>query len=178
MKSLFLLLAITLFSACNIRFVNFNDWSYVTSPKAGYRVLCPQKRDDGDLISVKFEEKKVNKDGFINCRVGEATYFLHSMDWNVAHNQTENVESFFETLSGYGLPDGDQIVLTNGRKGVQVSSESFQLIEQHFIFDKTAFHLQVKFEDSATGNTKQGKLTEEQSKIAQRFFDSFEIIEK
>ncbi|HQU86339.1 MAG TPA: hypothetical protein PKY59_24635 [Pyrinomonadaceae bacterium] len=151
-------------------------WKEVRFNEQGYLVQCPQKNSTLDYFSINYDKK--SKDGFLTCRNGGVLFHIHSMEWNVSDNAVENEQRFFDSLDSYGTAANQEINLKHkGKRGIQGPDTIFQSTSQHFVAGKIAYHLDVSFYDKITLNTKKGKLDENQLEIAQKYFDSFQIIE-
>lgn len=177
MRLIYLFLLIFIFYiGCSQKTTNI-EWAEVKSDKANFSVECPKKVDSGDLIKVQFDE--VKKTGSLTCVVGETTFYVESSEWNVSETPQENSDRFFETLKARGLRETKKVILNSaGEKAVQDIDSTFQSIGQHFIIDKTAFHLSAAFRDKTTQETKKGKLDAKQIELAERFFNSFRTLKK
>ena len=168
MKNFLLLLIIVILqSGCTIKYKTA-DWTEVKFEKAGYSVEC-LKRLDKDLTSTEYREE--DKSGFLHCMADGVAFFIHSAEWNVAEDQKENSDRYFKTIPGNGVGEGKEIILNHeGKKAIRNVREG--KVEQHFIIDKTAFHMQVRF------NEKKVKPDARELEIAERFFNSFKLLKK
>lgn len=179
---------LSIITACSVNDKTEIEWKDVEFSQANFKVSCPENRRSYENISVNFDEER--KTGTIYCSSEGIIYFVYTDEWNKSDNSDENLRKFFQTLSVIGVVDGEKIELNHeGKVAIQNVSPTHKKIEQHFLVGKRAYHLSVivqerkllisskggKFLDSYDAA---GKLSENDLKIAQKFFDSFQILEK
>lgn len=165
------------FSACKPQIIQTSKWVDVESPKVGFKVKCMKVSDSFHSISVKFDEKSEDKYGFLSCRNQDMVFLVHSMKWDFAENIEENTSLFFEMLNDSYAVDGSQKVSVehDGKLIAEGKDLSLNTLSQHFIIEKTAFHLYATFEKKDKNGILE-TLTNDDKEIAQKFFDSFRII--
>jgi hypothetical protein len=177
MKAYWLVLVLVFLQLSCFKKAAVSEWTEVKSEKAGFSIDCPKKTGSSDLIKVDYDEKR--KLGSINCSVGQIVFFVFIDEWNVTENPQENSERFYSTLDVRGIGDSKEVTLNHeAKKGIEDLDPTFQSIGQHFIIGKTAYHLDVTFNDELTHYAKKGKLDEQQIEIARRFFNSFKLLKK
>lgn len=132
-------------------------WKTVVFKEQNYSVECPQKQTSSDYISVRFEEK--SQSGYLHCKIDGVEFFIHNIEWNVAENEAENSQRFFDSLGVYGVSANQLVELKyKGKKAIQDVNSEFQSISQHFIVGKTAYHLDVSFPDKKNVGVSEWKI--------------------